>query len=48
MSAKMSRANNNIRRNIGSYLGKGYTWLMKLLYFGGVPLSIAYGKFYSF
>lgn len=33
-----------LRRNVLNMLGVGYNWLLKVLYFGGIPLSILYGK----
>ena len=31
------------RKNLMHYLGLSFNWLMKILYFGGIPLSILYG-----
>lgn len=33
-----------VRRNLGMYAIKGYTVFMRVLYFGGIPLSVLYGK----
>ena len=33
-----------IRRNLAKCAITGYTWLMRVLYFGGIPLSVLYGK----
>ena len=33
-----------IKKNIMQLLGMGFGYLMKVLYFGGIPLSILYGK----
>ena len=46
MNAKLQKTLNRIRNRLGSLFGLGYTWLMKILYYGGVPLSIAYGKYF--
>jgi hypothetical protein len=34
-----------MRKNFGVYFGICFQWLMKVLYFGGIPLSFMYGKF---
>ena len=33
-----------LRKNLYFYLSKGFNVLMHVLYFGGIPLSILYGK----
>ena len=33
-----------LRKNLYLYLSKGFNILMHVLYFGGIPLSILYGK----
>ena len=33
-----------VRRNLGRWFVVGYTTLMRVLYFGGIPLSVLYGK----
>jgi hypothetical protein len=34
-----------IRRNLENSAIFGYTWIMRVLYFGGIPLSVLYGKY---
>ena len=44
MNTRLQKAFGRIRTRLGTLFGLGFSWLMKVLYFGGVPLSIAYGK----
>ncbi len=44
VNEKITRGLSNIRRRLTLYFGYGFNFLMKVLYFGGIPLSILYGK----
>ena len=44
---KLQRAFANIRRRLSVYFAYGFDTLMKVMYHGGIPLSIIYGKFNS-
>jgi hypothetical protein len=46
MSTKnLQRGLANIKRRLSVYFGYAFTYLMKTMYHGGIPLSIVYGKF---
>ena len=33
-----------VKKNLFSYMGLAYHFMLKVLYFGGIPLSFLYGK----
>jgi hypothetical protein len=40
----MQRKLNNLRRNLVTYLGVGIDLLQKIIYHGGIQISLLYGK----
>ena len=45
MSNNLTRRLAILRKNLYSYSGMLFNFLMKVMYYGGVPLSILYGKY---